>query len=50
MKWLFNLFSKKHKVWMDSFNMLHTFYSKDKCKMKDLPDFKFTPPPPTKNR
>ena len=52
MKWLLKLFSIKTKIWMGSFNMMHTFYTKDKCSIKNLPNFKFTPPPPppTKNR
>jgi hypothetical protein len=50
MKWLLKLFSIKTKIWMGSFNMMHTFYTKDKCSIKNLPDFKFTPPSPTKNR
>ena len=27
MKWLLKLFSKKNKIWMGSFNMMHTFYT-----------------------
>lgn len=60
-KWILNLFNKKYKIWMGSFNMMHTFsirnnhgtkrfYAKDKYSINDLPNFKFTPPPPTKNR
>lgn len=50
MKWLFKLFSKKTKIWLGSFNMMHTFYSKDRSSIKDLPNFKFTPAAPNKNQ